>query len=78
MFVHPSFRGQGIGKDLIQKRIDLAYEHHVSRVFVSCYGGSPVSHLYAQRGFLPLFRLGPRYYGGYAETLMAKEIFKSG
>lgn len=49
--VHPHFRGQGVGRQLMQGFIDAARARGVQRVFLEMRAGNPAERLYRQFGF---------------------------
>ncbi|AVP99984.1 ribosomal-protein-alanine N-acetyltransferase [Ahniella affigens] len=60
--VAPAYQGQGIGKRLMKRLLDLARWHRADRVFLEVRPSNPRAiGLYYQLGFLEIGRR-PRYY----------------
>lgn len=49
--VHPEYRGQGVGKALMQRFLDAARSRGVRRVFLEMRAGNEAERLYRQFGF---------------------------
>ncbi|RJY10095.1 GNAT family N-acetyltransferase [Aurantiacibacter aquimixticola] len=61
--VRPQFRGQGVGRRLLEEFATRAAANGVTRLFLEMREGNPAEHLYTQFGFA---RVGTRrgYYRG--------------
>ena len=59
--VVPEFRGQGFGRELIERLLIQASNRGVAKVFLEMRQGNPAEHLYRNAGFEPIGRR-PNYY----------------
>lgn len=59
--VSPEHRGQGFGRELIERLFAQARKRGVSRIFLEMRQGNPAEHLYRSAGFEPIGRR-PNYY----------------
>lgn len=52
VYIHPNYRSQGIGKKLLQRLLDAAYQAGFHTVMGNIYAGNPVSlHMVESIGF---------------------------
>ncbi|WP_340589338.1 GNAT family N-acetyltransferase [Erythrobacter alti] len=49
--VRPQFRGQGIGKQLMEEFVANSKERGTARIFLEMRAGNPAEHLYREIGF---------------------------
>lgn len=70
IIVLEKFRQNGIGTELIKKRIQIAKENDSSAIYADCWEGGNVSRLYDKLGFIPIIKGGPFYADGNAVKVM--------
>ena len=74
--VDSDYRRQGIGAELIRRRIALAREDHASAIYAHCWQGGNVSRLHRRFGFHPLYTFGPAYPDGNAVKVIGKQLVR--
>jgi GNAT superfamily N-acetyltransferase len=72
--VMPHYRGQGIGKKLVEEIINIDKQKDTSAIFTFCYEGGFSKHIYESFGFEPIFRQKPFYLDGEACTIMGRKL----
>ncbi|MBR9702945.1 GNAT family N-acetyltransferase, partial [Candidatus Woesearchaeota archaeon] len=71
--VKESFRGLGLGSEILKRRIDLALERGAGAIYAHC--SSPVSlHLFEKEGFTKILKRTPAYFNGNSSVLVAKKF----
>lgn len=75
--VHPTFRGNGVGKKLVAKGIEKAESLGAKKVYLNCWCG----HLYAERlylglGFFPILKIQGMFPDGSAGIFMGLDLQK--
>jgi len=74
MAVMPHYRGRGIGKRLMEERINIARQGETSAIFAWCYERGPSIEVHRSFGFEPIFRQKPFYRDGEGCTIMGLKL----
>lgn len=72
--VLPDHRGQGIGKELVRQRIEIAIQDGATAIFASCWMGGSSWRVLQKNGFQPMRLWGPSYYDGHAAKAMCRRL----
>lgn len=71
MTVVKEYRNQGIGSEIVKRRIDIAQQSKANVILADCWMGGHSSSVLRKHGFKPMLLSGPSYLDGHASLSMA-------